>query len=106
MQSLTVQPCSFSATSTLQVLAALAYSRNTPGVWFLDPQAWVGQHLFKEASIWNIPLVKPRYTCAIAPAQLETGSPKTAEALQSNLDFFSKGGQCANGLIDFVLPLV
>ncbi|CBJ28689.1 hypothetical protein Esi_0117_0079 [Ectocarpus siliculosus] len=88
-----------------QVLAALAYSRDTPGVWFLDPQAWVGQHLFQEASIWNIPLVKPRYTCAIAPAQLEPGSPKTAEVLQSNLDFFSMGGKCANGLIDFVLPL-
>ncbi|CAM9449896.1 unnamed protein product, partial [Ectocarpus sp. 8 AP-2014] len=87
-----------------QVLAALAYSRDTPGVWFLDPQAWVGQHLFQEASIWNIPLVKPRYTCAIAPAQLDPGSPKTAEVLQSNLDFFSMGGKCANGLIDFVLP--
>ncbi|CAM9319802.1 unnamed protein product [Ectocarpus sp. 12 AP-2014] len=87
------------------VLAALAFSRDTPGVWFLDPQAWVGQHLFQKESIWNIPLVKPRYTCAIPPAQLEPGSPKAAEALQSNLDFFSMGGKCANGLIDFVLPL-
>ncbi|CAM9900724.1 unnamed protein product [Ectocarpus fasciculatus] len=85
-----------------QVLAALAYSRETPGVWFVDPQAWVGQNLFKEASIWNIPLVKPRYTCAIAPAQLEPGNPNTAEVLQSNLDFFSKGGKCANGLINFM----
>ncbi|CAN0343563.1 unnamed protein product [Ectocarpus sp. 12 AP-2014] len=86
-----------------QVLAALAYSRETPGVWFVDPQAWVGQNLFKEASIWDVPLVKPRYACAIAPAQLKPRSPNTAEVLQSNLDFFSKGGKCANGLID-VMP--
>ncbi|CAB1119417.1 unnamed protein product [Ectocarpus sp. CCAP 1310/34] len=85
-----------------QVLAALAYSRETPGVWFVDPQAWVGQNLFKEASIWDVPLVKPRYMCAIAPAQLEPGSPNTANVLQSNLDFFSKGGKCANGLIDIM----
>ncbi|CAM9403327.1 unnamed protein product [Ectocarpus fasciculatus] len=89
----------------LWVLAALAYSRETPGVWFVDPQAWVGQNLFKEASIWNIPLVKPRYTCAIAPSQLEPGSPSTVEVLQKNLDFFSKGGKCASGLIEYTLPL-
>ncbi|CAN0319161.1 unnamed protein product [Ectocarpus sp. 6 AP-2014] len=29
-----------------RMLAALAYARNTPGVWFGDPKVWVGQHLF------------------------------------------------------------
>ncbi|CAM9587062.1 unnamed protein product [Ectocarpus sp. 6 AP-2014] len=82
-----------------QVLAAVAYSRETPGVWFVDPRGWVGQNLFKEASIWDIPLVKPRFTCTIAADKLDSASPKTAEALQSIVDFFAIGGKCANGLI-------
>ncbi|CAN0334430.1 unnamed protein product, partial [Ectocarpus sp. 12 AP-2014] len=82
-----------------QVLAAVAYSRKTPGVWFVDPRGWVGQNLFKEASIWDIPLVKPRFTCTIAADKLDSASPKTAQVLQSSVDFFANGGKCANGLI-------
>ncbi|CAM9924133.1 unnamed protein product [Ectocarpus fasciculatus] len=84
-----------------QVLAALAYSRKMPGVWFVDPRGWVGQNLFKEASIWDIPLVKPRYTCTIASDALDSASPKTAQVLQSSVDFFAIGGKCANGLIEY-----
>lgn len=80
------------------MLAALAYARNTPGVWFGDPQVWLDQHLFQEASIWDIPLVKPRFTCAIALA-LEPDSLRAATTLQNNLDFFSRGGKCEDGLI-------
>ncbi|CAM9712766.1 unnamed protein product [Ectocarpus sp. 4 AP-2014] len=82
-----------------QVLAAVAYSRKTPGVWFVDPRGWVGQNLFKEASIWDIPLVKPRFTCTIAADKLDSASPKTAEVLQSSVNLFANGGKCANGLI-------
>lgn len=93
----------FSLDVRLQLLAALAYSRNTPGVWFFDPQAWVSQHLFKAASIWDIPLVKPRYTCALNPMmkQSDLQGLDVASILQSNLDFFSKGGTCLNGVIDY-----
>ncbi|CAM9945112.1 unnamed protein product [Ectocarpus sp. 12 AP-2014] len=82
-----------------QVLAAVAYSRKTPGVWFVDPRGWVGQNLFKEASIWDIPLVKPRFTCTMVADKLESTSRKTAQVLQSSVDSFANGGKCANGLI-------
>ncbi|CAM9350086.1 unnamed protein product [Scytosiphon promiscuus] len=86
-----------------QVLAALQHSRQTEGVWFLDPQTWVSRHLFKEASIWDIPLVKPRFTCAINPVHLRNNGDDfdVAEVLENSLDFFSKGGKCTNGQIDF-----
>lgn len=89
-----------------QVLAALQYSRQTEGIWFLDPQAWVSQHLFKEASIWDIPLVKPRFTCAINPTLMRRRARPAqqdldvADVLRNSLDFFSKGGKCPNGQID------
>ncbi|CAN0095559.1 unnamed protein product, partial [Ectocarpus sp. 4 AP-2014] len=95
-----------------QALAALQYSRQREGVWFLDPQAWVSEYLFKEVSIWDIPLVKPRFTCAVDPALLRNhasagaarggrSSFEVAQVLQDGLDFFSKGGTCSNGQIDF-----
>ncbi|CAB1099444.1 unnamed protein product [Ectocarpus sp. CCAP 1310/34] len=95
-----------------QALAALQYSRQPEGVWFLDPQAWVSEYLFKEVSIWDIPLVKPRFTCAVDPALLRNhasagaarggrSSFEVAQVLQDGLDFFSKGGTCSNGQIDF-----
>ena len=83
-------------------MAALAYSRNTPGVWFIDPTTWVSEHLFRSASIWEIPLVKPHYTCSIDPWEMKpdatTGD--VVDILQSNLDFFTHGGSCENGFID------
>lgn len=104
----------------LQVLAALQFSRQTEGIWFLDPQAWVSNHLFKEASIWDIPLVKPRYTCSIDPMLLRNntigggddgsrvgvrggarGSFDVAEVLTKTLNFLSMGGKCPTGQVDF-----
>ena len=83
-------------------MAALAYSRNIPGVWFVDPQTWVSQHLFRTASIWEIPLVKPRFTCSIDPLARKsyTENMDVALVLQSNLDFFTHGGTCDSGYID------
>ncbi len=88
----------------LQVLAALQFFRQTEGIWFLDPQAWVSQHLFKEASIWDIPLVKPRFTCAINPTLLKRGGVDVADTLRYSLDFFTRGGTCTNGQIDVKPP--
>lgn len=47
------------------MLAALAYARNPPGIWFFNPSKWVEQHMFKSASVWDIPLVKPRFSCMV-----------------------------------------
>ena len=89
------------AVSALQLMAALAYSRNTPGVWFIDPQTWVAQHLFRTESIWEIPLVKPRYTCSIDRSAMKSDADSTdvALVLRSNLDFFTRGGTCESGYI-------
>eukprot|EP00904_Undaria_pinnatifida_P010718 jgi/Undpi1/6777/HiC_scaffold_21.g09255.m2 len=88
-----------------QVMAALAYSRNTPGVWFIDPQTWVSQHLFKTASIWEIPLVKPRFTCTVDKpvVHADAGLGDLGVILQANLDFFTHGGTCDGGYIDMGL---
>eukprot|EP00752_Nemacystus_decipiens_P001258 g1256.t1 len=85
-----------------QVMASLAYSNNTPGMWFVNPQEWVAQNLFKAASIWEIPLLKPRYTCTIDPSLQRSEMPHAVlvAGLQSNLDFFAKGGTCESGVID------
>ncbi|CAM9613973.1 unnamed protein product [Ectocarpus fasciculatus] len=101
------EPADFEEVSTVPqvrnlMLAALAYARNTPGVRFVDPRVWVGQHLFKETSIWEIPLVKPRFTCATTRAQLDPDSHSAAAILQNNLDFLSRGGTCEDGLIDYL----
>eukprot|EP00903_Cladosiphon_okamuranus_P008109 g7816.t1 len=77
-----------------QVMAALAYSRKTPGMWFINPQEWVARNLFKSVSIWEIPLLKPRYTCTIDPALRRSKIPNAVlvAELKNNLDFFAKGG--------------
>ena len=84
-------------------MAALAYSRNTPGVWFVDPKTWVSEHLFRTASIWEIPLVKPRYTCSIDPliGESDADGMDVGLVLQTNLAFFTHGGTCDSGYIDF-----
>eukprot|EP00903_Cladosiphon_okamuranus_P007272 g7050.t1 len=85
-----------------QVMASLAYSRNTPGMWFINPQEWVARNLFKAASIWEIPLLKPRYTCTIDPGLHRSEIPNDVlvAELKSNLDFFARGGTCESGVLD------
>lgn len=78
------------------MLASIAYSKKTPGVWFINPQAWVSEHLFKAASIWEIPLVKPRFSCSLVSTQ---GVDDVAEVLRHNLNFFTQGGKCENGMM-------
>jgi len=49
--------------ASVKLLAGLAYSQNSPGIWFLNAQQWVTHHMFRAASVWDIPLVKPRFGC-------------------------------------------
>ncbi|CAN0159174.1 unnamed protein product, partial [Ectocarpus sp. 8 AP-2014] len=81
-----------------QMLAALQYKRAAPGIWFFNPQEWVTNHLFQAASIWEIPLVKPRFTCELDPSSSADES-DVADTLQKNLDFFAMGGACEAGVI-------
>lgn len=81
-----------------QVLAALAYSRNPPGLWFVNPQQWVTRHMFQRASIWDIPLVKPRFGCAFDITLSAHGYDVAAE-LRAQLGHFMSGGKCDRGFI-------
>lgn len=80
----------------VQVLAALAYSKNPEGIWFLNPQQWVAQHLFKAASIWDIPLVKPRFSCSLGPWVDLSENDLSAE-LRKQLDALMHGAACESG---------
>lgn len=83
---------------TPQVLAALAYSRNPAGVWFINPQQWVTRHMFQRASIWDIPLVKPRFACAFDISLSAHGYDIAAE-LRAQLGHFMSGGKCDRGFV-------
>lgn len=83
-----------------QLLAAHSYAQDTDGVHYVDPQAWVTQNLFKAASVWDIPLMKPRFACAIPnPTTLPEEDEARAGALERSLEFFRMGGSCENGLV-------
>lgn len=76
----------------------MAYSRNAPGVWFINPTQWVTHHMFQPASIWDIPLVKPRFGCAFDISMAAKGY-DVAAALEAQLSHFVSGSSCERGFI-------
>lgn len=74
------------------------YARNPPGVWFINPQQWVIHHMFEQASIWDIPLVKPRFGCAFDMSMAVKGYDMAA-ALEDQLRHFMSGSSCELGFI-------
>lgn len=82
------------------MLAALAYSRNPAGIWFFNPQQWVSDHLFKAASIWEIPLVKPRFSCSVDPS-ISLEEYDVSSELFRELDALANGATCESGVVVF-----
>lgn len=82
----------------LQVLAALSYSRNPDGVAFTNPSKWIHNHLFDDVSIWDVPLVKPRFSCTVDTSLSLKGYDVAAE-LDKMLLSFQRGGRCESGFI-------
>lgn len=78
------------------MLAALAYSENPDGMWFLNPQQWVMHHMFQPASIWNIPLVKPRFGCSSA---LSLSAQGYDVAHELGRFVHGDGGKCDSGYL-------
>ena len=76
----------------LQMLAAVAYARNPDGIWFFNPSQWVDHHLFKDQSIWSIPLVKPRFSCLLDMSLAVRGN-DMGLALRKTLGFFRGAGR-------------
>lgn len=56
-------------------------------MWFFDPSQWVRHHLFKDASIWEIPLVKPRFGCMLDLSRAALGY-DMGLALRKTLEHF------------------
>ncbi|CBJ32724.1 expressed unknown protein [Ectocarpus siliculosus] len=81
-----------------EVLAAFAYSRNAAGLRFINPRQWVTHHMFQKASVWDIPLVKPRFSCVIDISMAAKGY-DVAAALEEQLSHFVSGSPCAWGSI-------
>lgn len=81
-----------------QVLAAFAYSRNPAGVSFINPRQWTRHHLFMQASIWDIPLVKSPFSCSV-DLSLSVAGYDIAIELQQYLEAFRRGARCDRGYI-------
>ncbi|CAM9328797.1 unnamed protein product, partial [Ectocarpus sp. 12 AP-2014] len=83
-----------------ELLAALAYSRNPPEIWFLNPTQWVTHHMFKHASVWDVPLVKPRFLCSVNLVLAKQGY-DVARELNRFADFSDggRGKKCEMGYL-------
>ncbi|CAB1101450.1 unnamed protein product [Ectocarpus sp. CCAP 1310/34] len=83
-----------------ELLAVLAYSRNPPEIWFLNPTQWVTHHMFKHASVWDIPLVKPRFLCSVNLLLAKQGD-DVARELNRFADFSDggRGKKCEMGYL-------
>ena len=82
------------------MLAAWAYSRNPEGLWFVNPQQWVSQHLFQAISIWNIPLIKPPFSCTVDPS-LRLADYDLTQELIHHLEALADGATCESGFMAF-----
>lgn len=78
------------------MLAAIAYVRNPAGLQFVSPKQWSRQNLFSVPSIWDIALVKPRFSCNIDLSLSERGY-DVAEWLAKQVDAFKFGAKCEQG---------
>ena len=97
------------APTTVKLLAGLAYSENQPGIWFIDPPQWVMHHMFEEASVWDIPLIKPRFGCSASLALSLQGYDVAHELNRYVYTFRPKtlhGNCCKQPLLLFVVECV
>lgn len=67
-------------------------------MWFVNPQQWVTHHMFRRASIWDIPLVKPRFGCSFDISMAAKGFDVATE-LNAHLGHFISRGTCERGFI-------
>lgn len=81
----------------MQVLGAVLFSHNPVGVQFIDPRDQ-GLHYNSEATIRDVPLVKPRFGCSI-DLSLTLQGYDVAQQLGKYLDAFRSGAQCDRGFV-------
>ncbi|CAB1106307.1 unnamed protein product [Ectocarpus sp. CCAP 1310/34] len=79
-----------------EVLAALAYSLSPRGVTFVNIREWSHEHLFLEDSIWDIPMVKPRFGCSFDTSLTRDGY-DVGGMIAKELEGFKLGASCERG---------
>eukprot|EP00903_Cladosiphon_okamuranus_P019502 g17934.t1 len=79
-----------------EVLAALAFKRNPGSMVFMNPRQWSVQNLFVHQSIWDVPLVKPRFGCNYDIVLSVLGY-DVSERLVKELESFKLGLKCERG---------
>ena len=80
----------------LQVLAALAFSRSPDSIAFVNPRRWSVSNLFVHRSIWDVPLIKPRFGCAY-DMSLNLLGYELGERTANELESFKLGLKCERG---------
>lgn len=80
------------------MLAVISYSRNPSGVAFVDPKQWSRHNLFSHPSIWDIPLLKPRFGCTI-DISIQSQGYNVAQELRKWVDAFHHGASCHQGFV-------
>lgn len=78
------------------MLAALAYSNRPDGVEFINIREWHRENLFSSPSIWEIPLVKPRFGCSF-DAALGLKGYRIGDTIANELEAFRRGATCELG---------
>ncbi|CAM9126632.1 unnamed protein product [Phaeothamnion confervicola] len=69
--------------NAVELLGAFAYSSSPPGLFFQDPASWGRVHAGTDIdSIWEVPLLKPPYTCRGDMMMAEARGPELAAALR------------------------
>eukprot|EP00903_Cladosiphon_okamuranus_P017929 g16497.t1 len=79
-----------------EVLAALAYSQSPESLMFINPKQWSVENLFVHQSIWDVPLIKPRFGCNY-DTSLSLSGYDLSERTAKDLESFKVGLKCERG---------
>lgn len=84
---------------TWQALAAAAFYHNQRGVLFVNQREWSHHHLFESVSVWDVPLVKPHFSCMVDIRPSLKGF-DVARFIEDWFQAFQRGARCERGYID------
>eukprot|EP00903_Cladosiphon_okamuranus_P017930 g16498.t1 len=79
-----------------EVLAALGFFRSPDTMEYMTPQQWSGENMIAIQSVWDVPLVKPKFGCSYDMG-LSISGYDLAEKLTDELELFKLGLKCDTG---------
>lgn len=72
--------------------------QNSDGVQFTNLRQWSHRHIFEDVSVWDVPLVKPLFSCSV-DVSLSMEGYDVAASLRERLNAFSHGARCDEGFL-------